>query len=231
MRDLRLLDRNKITVAPSILSADFGNLNHDIARVAQGGADLLHVDVMDGHFVPNISIGPGVIKCIRRASDLIFDVHLMISEPLRYVEEFAAAGADHITFHLESNDDPATVIRAIRSLGCTAGISVKPGTPPEAVHPFLPDLDLVLVMTVEPGFGGQSFRQEQLSKIRALKQRIADLKFPIHLEVDGGIDADTAVSAAAAGANMLVAGTSVYRNPKGIAEAICDLKKASIGEL
>jgi ribulose-phosphate 3-epimerase len=227
MKDIRKLPFDKITVAPSILAADFGKLNDDIQRVTEAGCDLLHLDVMDGHFVPNLTIGPPMIKSIRKASDLVFDTHLMISDPLKYVETFVASGADHITFHLEADNDPQEVIDAIRKTGATVGISVKPKTPAEDIFPWLDKIDLVLVMTVEPGFGGQSFMADMMPKVKAIHDEIKAKGLNVHLEVDGGIDDVTVETAARAGANMMVAGTSVFRNPAGAEQAIAKLHEAS----
>lgn len=225
--DIRKLPNRKITVAPSILAADFGNLERDIRNVAKAGADLLHLDVMDGHFVPNLTIGPPVVKAIRKHGALPFDTHLMIAEPSKYIAVFADSGADHITIHLEIEESLEQVIAAIRAAGCTAGISIKPATPAEALFPYLKHVDLVLVMTVEPGFGGQSFMAGQIPKIRAIREEIKRRSLAVHLEVDGGINGKTAQEVAAAGANMIVAGTSVFGNPNGLAAGVAAIRAAS----
>ena len=217
-------NNKELLIAPSILAADFAELGNDIKRVEQASADIIHVDVMDGHFVPNISMGPPVIKYIRKTTELPFDVHLMISDPLKYIQSFAEAGADHITFHLESEGDPLEIISEIRKYGCTAGVSVKPKTCGKLVQPFLEQIDLVLVMTVEPGFGGQSFMSDMMPKVREIRNMIDSNNLSVHLEVDGGIDQNTVKVAADAGANMMVAGTSVFRHPKGAEFAINALK-------
>jgi ribulose-phosphate 3-epimerase len=227
MNDIRKLALDSILVAPSILAADFARLGEDIKRVSEAGCDLLHLDVMDGHFVPNLTIGPPLISSIRKISNLVFDTHLMISDPLKYAAIFVNAGADHITFHLESDNDPAAVIDAIRATGATVGISLKPKTPAEKLFPWLDQIDLVLIMTVEPGFGGQSFMADMMPKVKAVHERICRIGRPVHLEVDGGIDGKNVVEAAGAGANMMVAGTSVFRNPAGAASAIKELHAAA----
>lgn len=223
-QDLRKFSTDKILISPSLLAADFRKLGSEIDEVYRGGAELLHLDVMDGKLVPNISFGVPVIESLRPSSELLFDVHLMIDRPLFYAEKFVKAGADHLTFHVESSDDPAETIKEIHRLGVTAGMSLKPATPVEAIFPYLDDLEMVLVMTVEPGFGGQSFMADQVAKIAAFKAEIARRNLNVHIEVDGGIGGKTAPQVLAAGANVLVAGTAVFRHPEGMAAGIAALR-------
>ena len=203
-----------IKVSPSILSADFAKLGADVEEIKVSGADYVHVDVMDGLFVPNISIGLPVVKSLRKATDMFLDVHLMIDRPHRYVEEFCKAGADLVVFHVEA-DQPQDVQKAIdliKAQGKKVGLAVKPKTPASVVAPYIDQLDLVLVMTVEPGFGGQSFMHDMLPKIAEIKQMLEKVNPTCELEVDGGVDPTTAPLCKEAGANVLVAGSAVFKH-------------------
>lgn len=214
-------------IAPSILSADFAKLGAEVAAITEAGADMVHVDVMDGHFVPNITIGPSVVKALRPHSALPFDVHLMISPVDLYIAAFAEAGADIISFHPEAGAHPHRTVQLIKSFGKKAGIVLNPHTPIEMIDYLIDDLDLILVMSVNPGFGGQSFIDSQLRKIETLRKRIDATGKRIDLEVDGGITLETAPRAVAAGADLLVAGTATFKGgPSAYAENIRRLKAA-----
>ena len=212
-------------IAPSILSADFATLGEEIHAIIEAGGDWVHVDVMDGHFVPNITIGPGVVKAIRKTTDAIFDVHLMISPVDPYIDAFADAGADIITAHAEAGPHLHRTLQAIRGAGKKAGVSLNPSTPAETIAHVMDQNDLVLVMTVNPGFGGQSFIESQLAKIRTLREMIDNCGRNIDSEVDGGITIETAPLAIAAGADVLVAGTASFKGgPDCYAENIRTLR-------
>ena len=210
-------------ISPSILAGDFARLGEAAQLCERSGADWLHIDVMDGHFVPNITIGAPVVKCLRKTTGLFFDVHLMISEPDRYIPDFAAAGADLINVHAESEGDTEKTVDLIRSLGKKAAVALKPATPAETVSPYLDKLDMVLVMTVEPGFGGQSFMADQLPKIAAIRAECERRGLATDIQVDGGITDVTAPLVTQSGANVLVAGSYLFK-AADMASAIRTLK-------
>ena len=211
-------------VSPSVLAADFSKLGEELKKIQKAGAVYAHLDVMDGIFVPNISFGAPMISSIRKASNLIFDVHLMITEPQRYVDDFLKAGADILTIHYESCENPLEVVRYIKSKEAKVGLSIKPATPAEAIYDMLPELDMLLVMTVEPGFGGQKMMPEMLEKVRKIRKYANENGINIDIEVDGGLTADNVGLATAAGANVIVAGSAVYnaKSPKEIIKKMKD---------
>jgi len=219
----------RLKIAPSILSADFAVLGHQVSEAEAAGADYIHVDVMDGHFVPNITVGPLVVRAVRGITSLPLDVHLMIEAPERYLEDFCAAGATCLTVHVETCPHLHRTVQQIKGLGCRAGVTLNPSTPVVALEEILPYVDLVLVMSVNPGFGGQSFIGRMVHKIERVRSMLDGLGSAAELEVDGGIDARTAPLVVAAGADVLVAGSAIFNSADGVAGAIAGLRAASAG--
>ena len=217
---------NQIKLAPSILSADFARLGEQIAEVAKAGADYIHIDVMDGHFVPNITIGAPVVACIRPLTSLPLDVHFMIEHPERYISEFAKSGADIITIHVEACPHLHRTIQSIKELQVKAGVSLNPATPLSSIEEIMHYVDLILIMSVNPGFGGQSFIPATLPKIANVRKMLDDKKLNAELEVDGGITVDNTLSIVKAGANVLVAGNSIFKAKEGISQALQKIRNA-----
>jgi ribulose-phosphate 3-epimerase len=214
-----------IMIAPSILAADFSRLGEQVAETERAGVERIHVDVMDGHFVPNLTMGPAVVQCLRPRTKLPLEVHLMVDDPAKFVPAFIKAGADHLLVHYEVLPDPVPLLQSIRGLGKKAGLAINPNHPVEALERYLPLLDVALCMTVYPGFGGQPFLPESPQRIRRLRELIDSINPACDLEVDGGIEQHTAPVAAQAGANVLVVGTGIFRHPQGVAAAVAQLPR------
>jgi len=217
-------EENVVKLAPSILAADFARLGEQVAEAEKAGADRIHVDVMDGHFVPNLSMGAPVVQSLRRVTSLPLETHMMITNPDLFLEEFVAAGSDSFLVHWEGNHNLDRTVRRIKELGKRAGVVINPATPASVLEEILPEVDLVLVMTVNPGFGHQHFLQSTLAKIQRVRQMVERMKLSCEVEVDGGVDEETAPLAAAAGADVLVAGSSIFGDGAGVASAMSRLR-------
>ena len=223
-----MVREDRIKIAPSVLSADFSRLGEQVAEASSGGADYIHVDIMDGHFVPSITIGPPVVKAIRPWTKTPLDVHMMVAEPERFLSEFADAGADIITVHAEACSDLHRTVHEIKDSGAKAGVAISPATPVSAVVEVLPDLDLVLVMTVNPGFAGQTFIWDMVEKIARMRSMLDERGLRAELEVDGGISAETAKTVVEAGARVLVAGSAIYGGEASVGEAIARIRDSAL---
>lgn len=222
---------SKVLIAPSILAADFTRLGEQVRAAEAAGADYIHIDVMDGRFVPNITMGPLVVEAVKRVTDLPLDVHLMIVEPERYIDAFAGAGAHHITVHIEASPNLHRTLQVIHAAGCRAGVAINPHMPASALGEIMHMVDIINVMTVNPGFGGQSFLPETMPKIAELRAMIGNAQRTIDLEVDGGIDAETASSAVQAGANVLIAGSAVFGHAGGVQAGVNALRESLNGDI
>lgn len=220
----------RLQIAPSLLAADFTRLGEQLKAAEDGGADLIHFDVMDGRFVPNITMGPFILEAVKQATNLPVDAHLMIVEPERYIQDFANAGADVISVHVEASPHLHRTLQTIREAGCRPGVALNPHTPASSIKEVIHLLDVINVMTVNPGFGGQKFLTEMMSKIADLRAMAGTAQRSIDIEVDGGINAETAESAAQSGANVLIGGTAVFRHPDGVAAGIKAMRDAVLGD-
>ena len=217
---------DNILLSPSILSADFAKLGEDVISLSDAGAEMVHIDVLDGHFAPNLSMGPAIVKCIRPHTQRCLDVHLMITNPSKYSEPFIKAGANNVTIHVEIDEDISSILKSIKSMGASCGISIKPETPAEEIKPYLELVDMVLVMTVNPGFSGQKFIPEMTNKIAQVRELIKASGRNIHIQVDGGVDDKTGIDCVSAGANVIVAASAIFGAEDGIHSAVNRIRTA-----